>query len=138
MKKITGVITILFMTILLVVPATAQMSEKGMARGMKRGLPIRQAAFSKFREIRSSLTIEQRDAIQKLRNAFLDDTLELRNDIEKKRIEFRDLLKSDNPEKNKVMAVRQEFMDLKTILFQKKFDLRQKLREIIKPKKAEG
>lgn len=136
MKKNIIIITLLF--IALAIPAGAQMYGRGMAEDVRPFKEKRRAALARIQEVRANLTIEQRDAIRKLRDTFLDETVELRKNIREKGAEFRDLLKSENPVKSEVMAVRQELFDLKTILFQKKFDLRQGQRKIIKPNNAEG
>jgi Spy/CpxP family protein refolding chaperone len=138
MKKSTGIIiAVIFTALALAIPAGAQFG-RGMSDGMKLRLAKRYAALAKIKEVRASLTIEQRDAIRKLRDAFLDETVELRKNIRKKSIAFRDLLKSENPGKNEVMAARQELMDLRTTLFEKKFELRQEQLKIIKSNNAEG
>ena len=138
MKKSTGIIiAVIFTALALAIPAGAQFG-RGMSDGMKPRLAKRHAALARIQEVRAILTIEQRDAIRKLRDAFLDETVELRNNIQKRSIEFRDLLKNENPNKSEVMAVRQDLMDLRTTLFEKKFDLRQEQRKIIKSNNAEG
>jgi Spy/CpxP family protein refolding chaperone len=138
MKRFAGIMIIVFMAMALAVPASAQRYGRVMTRGMKPGLAMRHAVFAKLRETRSNLTTEQREAIRKARYAFIDETAGVRSDIQKKRAEFIELLKSDNPNKSEVMAIRQELIDLKTILFQKKFELRQRQREIIHSKNIEG
>jgi len=136
MKKNIIIITLLF--IALAIPAGAQMYRRGMSKDVSPFKEKRRAALARIQEVRANLTTEQRDAIRKLRDAFLDETVELRKNIREKGAEFRDLIKSENPVKSEVMAVRQELFDLKTILFQKKFDLRQEQRKIIKSNNAEG
>lgn len=138
MKKSTGIITVVLISLALAVPAVAQMYERGMSGGIRPGLAKRGAALARIHEVRASLTIEQRDAIRKLRDGFLDETVELRNDIAKKSDEIRNLLKSENPDKTEVMAVRKQLMDLRTVIFEKKFDLRQEQRQIIKSGNDEG
>ena len=137
MKKFTGIL-VLFTALALAIPAGAQMYGRGMSEGMRPRAAKRFAVLDRIRELRADLTIEQRDAIRKLRDAFLDETVELRKNIREKRTEFRDLLRSENPDKSEVMAVRKELMDLNTILFQKKFDLRLEQRKIIKSDDTEG
>ena len=138
MKRYTGMITVVFIAIALAIPAGGQMYERGLSVGVERGFARRRAALNRIKEIRANLTIEQRDAIGKARDAFLDETAGLRNDINKKHAEFREFLKNENPGKSEVMALRKEIMDLRSILFEKKFDLRQKQSEIVKPGNTEG
>ncbi len=139
MKKYPVIITVIFIALALVIPASAQIFGRSISeKEIKTGFPDRRAALAEINKVRASLSIEQRDAIRKLHYAFLDETVELRSEIKKKSDEFRELLKKENPGKSEVMSARQAMMDLRTALFEKKFDLRQKQREIISAGDSEG
>ena len=89
MKTKTKIIIITLLFIAHAIPAGAQMYERSMAEDVRPFKAKRRVALARIQEIRANLTIEQRDAIRKLRDVFLDETVELRKNIREKGAEFR-------------------------------------------------
>ncbi|MBC7190588.1 periplasmic heavy metal sensor, partial [Candidatus Aerophobetes bacterium] len=57
---------------------------------------------------RLNLTQEQREKIARLRLSFQEDTLDLRNQLQGKRIELQKLWLEENPDKNKIYSILDE------------------------------
>ncbi|MDB9822783.1 periplasmic heavy metal sensor [Deltaproteobacteria bacterium] len=124
MKRITGIMTMVLLVFALAVPVTAQVSGRGMAGRMMMG----QGEAAGPQRVRgmgnANLTTEQREELEKARKAFLDDTVDLRNDIKTRNTELDNLLRTADPDANKAKAIRKEISDLQGNLAQKRLELR--------------
>jgi Spy/CpxP family protein refolding chaperone len=77
----------------------------------------------------SDLTDEEITALQKERNAFLEQTRELRENIYQKRLELRAELAKQNPDPKKAAELQKEVSGLDSQLDQKRLDQQLKMRK---------
>ena len=84
-----------------------------------------------------NLTTEQQKKIAELRLSFKEDTVDLRNQMMKKRIELQKLWLEDTPDKAKIYAVLDEIAKIRGEITKKMVDYLFKLREILTPEQLQ-
>jgi zinc resistance-associated protein len=78
----------------------------------------------------SSLTAEQRAELDRLHQGFREETAGIRNELQAKRQQLRDLMRNSNPDPEKARALRQEISALETQMDQKHLEYQLEARKI--------
>ncbi|UCG65491.1 MAG: periplasmic heavy metal sensor [Deltaproteobacteria bacterium] len=78
----------------------------------------------------TSLTEEQRDQLNKLRQELYDENAKLRNDIRTKSVELNSILNSPDPDPEKAKALQKEISDLRTTMAQNRVNFELEARKI--------
>jgi Spy/CpxP family protein refolding chaperone len=129
MKRTSAIITALILAIAFAVPASAQGFGLGRGRVLGNRVPwmgnrIHQGI------VRDNLTAEQREKIQDAYKAFLDETIDLRNNLRAKHTELGNLLRTAEPDAEKAKAIQKEISDLQAKLAQRRIELRLEILKI--------
>lgn len=126
MKRSAIIMAAFFLVIALSDQAAAQVPGRAgrgpMGIGQWNAPPDIQAAPR--RGLFNNMPTEKREELEKLRKAFLDNTVDLRNDIRTRRTELDNLLRTNNPDVTKAKAIQKEISDLQAELAQKTLELR--------------
>ena len=130
MKKLLIVLTISFLIGAIAYPALAR--GPGWGRGTYPGYggPCRDYAPQQG-NVYGNLTDEQRSGLDKLYQKFYDETVQLRNEIGSKSIELNNLLRSSDPDTQKIRSLNKEISDLRARLGEKRLDFDLEARKIM-------
>lgn len=109
--------TMITLTALLIVGfMTASAFAWGQGEGKRKG------CRGKNQAMYNSLTQEQKDQLQDLRQQFVDETYETRSAMMIKHQQLRMLMETSNPEKAELKALSDEVLDLKKAMADKRID----------------
>lgn len=95
--------------------------------------PFKKGYFGSACSAIPNLTTEQISEIQKLEKAFIEETLPLRNELLKKRLELRTLWLSKDLDEGKILGLQKEIFDLKAKIEEKRIKLILEISKLLKP-----
>lgn len=135
------ILTILLVVALGVFLAGASFAWRGEYQGkiaVKPGWQSRNLNQERVRwQERLNLTQEQREKIAQLRLSFQEETLDLRNQLQKKGIELQKLWLEENPDKNKIYSILDEIARIRAEINKKLVDYLLELKKILTPEQLE-
>jgi len=129
MKRLVIIMTIFFLVIAFSDHVTAQTLGRARRGPMMIGQPPPNIQAAPRMGL-FNMTTEKREELEKVHKAFLDDTVDLRNDIRTKMTELDNLLRTDDPDVNRAKAIQKEISDLQAELAQKSLELRLEILKI--------
>jgi len=77
------------------------------------------------------LSTTQKEKLNTLHQAFIDDTLETRMQLMQKRQAFRMLMQTSQPDKNRLLKLSEEKFDLQKIIHEKRINMMLKIKEAV-------
>jgi Spy/CpxP family protein refolding chaperone len=119
MKRSLIIVTAMLLAVAIAVPVSAQRFWRGSERRI-----IRDREETRInRGLFGNLTDEQREKIAEARKSFIDQTVDLRNDLRTRRTELINILSTAEPDAEKAKEVQKKISDIQGKLDQKRLEL---------------
>jgi Spy/CpxP family protein refolding chaperone len=119
MKRSLIIVTAMLLAVAIAVPVSAQR----FWRGSERRITEDREETRINRRMLGNLTDEQREKIAEARKSFIDQTVDLRNDLRTKRTELINILSTAEPDAEKAKKIQKEISNIRGKLAQKRLEL---------------